>query len=276
MQITQLDPQQIEVSETLKAIPLAPAEVADPIIADVEARGIDVPLILNKDHELLDGRIRLRGALAGGFPTVPCIVREDGDAMAATIILSSLCQRKHYTKSALAYIAFPLLEDAVREARDRRVENLRQGDKIPERVLSTQSGKPRSIEDICESVGISRKLLYLARNVHGLFKKYQDAQPKFEPDILNGELSLAMAIQGINGWISTRGKPKHVQEEFDFWSGKIKGLIDERKFAGWDRASEQTRRKIATTLADAISAKWPPEVQEEIERRLRRAKREAI
>jgi ParB-like chromosome segregation protein Spo0J len=98
MQITQIDPSEIEVSEILKAIPDAPPEIADPIIADIVARGIDVPLILGKDQELLDGRIRLRAAFAAGLPSVPCIVREDGDAMAATIILASLCHRKHYTK----------------------------------------------------------------------------------------------------------------------------------------------------------------------------------
>jgi hypothetical protein len=272
MQISQIDPQEIEISETLQAIPLAPPEVADLIMADVVARGIDVPLILNKDHELLDGRIRLRGALAAGLPEVPCIVREDGDAMAATIILASLCQRKHYTKSALAYISFPLVEDAVREARDKRLENLRRGDQIPERVLSTQSGNPRSVEDICESIGISRKLLYLARNVHGLFAKQDGAREKFEPFILSGELSLGEAIQGIAGWISTKGKSKQESGQLDFFHKLVVAV--RFRFSRFTKLAKHEQTFVANEFA-GTAEEWPEAVQEAVERKLKQLKKHA-
>ena len=56
---------------------------------------------------LIDGRHRFAGAGLAGLQTVPAIERKVEETMG--IILSSLVLRKHFTKGALAYIAFPLL-----------------------------------------------------------------------------------------------------------------------------------------------------------------------
>ena len=282
MQISQIDPQEIEISETLQAIPLAPPEVADPIIADVVARGIDVPLLLNKDHELLDGRIRLRGALAAGMPAIPCIVREDGDAMAATIILASLCQRKHYTKSALAYVAFPLLEDAVREARDRRVQNLipnaansaPKSSQVPEKLDSALNALSRNTtEQLAVNLGFGRRLFFQARDVHKLFDKHDGAREKFEPGILSGEYCLAEAIQGINGWVFTKGKSKHESAQLDFFHKLVAAV--RFRFQRFTKLAPQEQTFVANKFA-MTAEEWPEPVQQAVARKLKALKKQEV
>ena len=75
------------------------------LIASVETHGVLAPLIVNERAEIIDGRARLIAAQKAGLTEVPCVVVPDEDA--ATLILDTLCARRHLTKSALAYVFSP-------------------------------------------------------------------------------------------------------------------------------------------------------------------------
>jgi hypothetical protein len=83
------------------------------IVASVVELGILHPLLVSKGR-VVDGRLRLRGALAAGLAEVP--VREVAEKDVVSIILHSLTARGHFTKSAIAYLAFPTLEMGLTEA----------------------------------------------------------------------------------------------------------------------------------------------------------------
>ena len=98
--------------------------------ADIEERGIDEALIVDEKNRVMSGRVRLRIALDLRLPEV--VITRRSSAEAASLIVQSLLQRRHYSKSALAYLAFPLFESMLVESRHRRVENLKQGAARPD------------------------------------------------------------------------------------------------------------------------------------------------
>src|SRR5690348_15322129 len=86
------------------------------LLDDIRAHGIQSPLEINKHNQIVDGRHRWRAAKKLNLKDVPVMVHDDGEVIA--IILRSLLLRRHYTKSALAYTAHPMLRAAYEEARD--------------------------------------------------------------------------------------------------------------------------------------------------------------
>src|SRR5690348_2656123 len=78
------------------------------LMDDIRDFGIQTPLDIDKHNQVVDGRHRLRGARKLNLKEVPVIVHEEAEVIA--IILRSLLLRRHYTKSALAYTAYPMFE----------------------------------------------------------------------------------------------------------------------------------------------------------------------
>src|SRR5947209_67916 len=88
----------------LKQMPEPPAELIATMTADVEERGIDEPLKVDEKNRVVDGRIRLRAML--NLNALEIEIVRVASAEAATIIVQSLLQRRHHSKSALAYLAY--------------------------------------------------------------------------------------------------------------------------------------------------------------------------
>ena len=240
---------------------------ADPHLRAVVASVCDLGFIIEPlkvcKGRIVDGRLRRLGAKAAGLVDVPTVEIEDGDV--ASVILHSLVSRRHLTKSALAYLTFPVMEDALAESRRRRLANLRnlQGGATASNPPSAQTGN-NTAEKIAESIGMSRRYLFYSRSIIAAFRKEPMLREMFEPKILSGELNLEDVTKGIAGWRSTFGKPKVVQQELDLWRGKIKGFSDPRKFSNWSSTTPETRTFIANEIAKAIAERWPDDVREAV------------
>lgn len=137
-----------------------------------ERQEILTPLFITPEDEVLDGRHRLKAARACKLKTVPCLVIEDEDDQ-ARIILDSICARRHYTKSARAYLALPLIEEAVAEGIARRTRNSDKG-----KGFGVQKTKPNSVgfrekngsDELAMKLGINPEYIRLARNTAEVFK----------------------------------------------------------------------------------------------------------
>jgi hypothetical protein len=139
------------------------------ILGMTEERGeILTPLFITPDDEVLDGRHRLKAARACKLKTVPCLVIEDEDDQ-ARIILDSICARRHYTKSARAYLALPLIEEAVADSARRSLNNLKVGTKSP-KPNSVGFREKNGSEELAVKLGINPEYLRLARNTAEAFK----------------------------------------------------------------------------------------------------------
>lgn len=255
-----LDPKALGVHLALKHIPrlAADSEGARAITASIATAGILEPL-KTKAGLVVDGRERLRAALELHYDAVPCIEIADGEVH--SVILHSLIARKHYTKSALAYLAQPFFERALDEGKKRRLENLKRGDESPDRQLRILSG---NTEAAAEQLGINRQFLFSARNIHGHFKKEPALREHFEPLILSGEMGLGQVLQGIAGWEATKGKPKGEREQLLLWAEKIKGFCDPRKFAGWATAPDDVKSYVRAELMKGIKTAWPQDLVESV------------
>lgn len=222
--------------------------------------GIIDPLQICKGR-IVDGRERWLHAKALGKNTVPCIEIPETDVQ--TVVLSSLLTRKHFSKSALTYLAYPFAEPLLAESRKRRLANLKTGEGSPDRAFNALSGA-KNAEDVAESLGINRRDLFTARNIHGHFEKDTELKAHFEPLILSGEMSLSAVSQGIAGWTSTKDKPKGEREQLVLWQDKIRGFCDARKFAGWAQATAETRAWVREQMTKGIRESWPDDLRHAI------------
>jgi hypothetical protein len=161
------NPNDLGLHPLLKTQPwMAPIEL-EALVADIREQGVLQALFITEDDEVVDGRHRWKAARIAG-KQVPCIVVPKDQV--AAIILATILARRHYTKSARAYLALPLLEKAVAESVAKKASNLRKGAKSPENRLNRLSEKKGS-DELAEKLGISLDMLQLARNTERLFSQ---------------------------------------------------------------------------------------------------------
>ena len=186
--------------ESLPCLPLDQDPAFAAILATVSEIGIIEPIKISK-MRIVDGRLRWEAAKKIGLETVPCVEVPESDA--TSLIIFSLCARRHLTDSARAYLTYPLYEKAAEEGRRRRVENLKKGAEIvvsrskPRMPMPSAFGKTAS--EFAASIGLSRDLFEMAAAVHQRFEKHPDLKVFWEPKILSGEMGLGQVQQALNG-----------------------------------------------------------------------------
>lgn len=262
-----VDPQSLRLHPLLKEQPAPTAELIETMTADAEERGID-PLKVDEKNRVVDGRIRLRAALNLNWSEVAIVRVSSADA--ATIIVQSLLQRRHHSKSALAYLAFPLFEPMFNEARERRLRYLKSDKSGTDASNSTQNVLfGNSAEQVARNAGVSRVLFFQAKEVHKLFAKHPEVKAQLEPEILNGELCLGYAINGVAGLISTKGKSRNQEDQLELFKRGINAL--RVRFTRWNKLPEKSRLFVANEFAEAV-AEAPEEVQQRVLAALRSKK----
>jgi hypothetical protein len=255
----------LTVHPAAAALPMPAATDPDSqvIVASIVELGrILDPLKVCKGR-IVDGRIRQRGALAAGLVEVP--VEEVEESEVTSIILHSLAARRHLTKSALAYIGFPVMETALAESRARRLANLKSG---------VSASKPRSstgktignAAELAELLGVSRSLFFTAQEIHKKFNSSpKSIRAMWEPKILSGEMGLPQVQQAIagklaalNGSTTPKGDAQQLLLEL-FSSAKV-------RFGRWDKLQPAQRAAATAQFRAEFLPSLPPELLDEAER----------
>jgi hypothetical protein len=194
------------------------------LMDDIIARGIDVPIIIDAHNRILDGRHRWRAAFKANIPTVPTQTRAEDDA--AGIILGTILQRRHYAKSALAFMAYPLLEKGLNEARARQAKNLKQGKNpnVSPSTIESSTGNAKRVTDFAIELGVSHDLVIQAGKVHAIFTESPDYAALVTDDLLEGKIGLGGIIAGYGGWQATAGKPRPEPQFEHLWLRSIRSL----------------------------------------------------
>jgi hypothetical protein len=257
MKIELVDPSSLSFHPLLKQLPDPDSELLTRVANDIAENGIRDALIVDEKNRVMSGRVRLKAALTIELPELP--IRRASSADAATIIVHSLLQRAHYSKSALAYLTFPFFEIVLQESRARRIENLKQHAERTDSTQNVLSG--RSAEDVARQAGVSRALFFQAGQVHKLFAKHPEAKKQLEPQILCGDLSLGYAINGVAGILSTRGKARGADDQLELFGRTVNAL--RIRFAKWDSIAPAKRMFVANEFAEAI-AEAPEEIRDRI------------
>lgn len=168
------NPAELGVHPLLKTQPWMSEDDMNRLVESVREHGVLQDIFITEGDEVVDGRHRWKAACLAGKSEITCqVVPED---QISSIILATILDRRHYTKSARAYLSLPLLEKAVSEGIQRRAEQLRVGSKSPKSDSVTFRGKPGS-EELADRLGISVDMMKLARNTERLFAE-SDARVK--------------------------------------------------------------------------------------------------
>lgn len=229
---------------------------------DVTERGIDQPLIVCQTQDggevpgfyfLLDGRHRHRAASLGGLDKVPVVVRDEADAVG--IVFSSITQRRHYGKGALAYLLYPVMCASAPEGPGRPKKS---------------SIESTIILDLCVRAGFSRDLYFQAKSVHQAFEKRPDLREEYEARILAGEIGLGACVAGLAGKEATAGGSRNDRPPEQLVFDTFTDLRN--RFSRWEKIEPTHRKAICHEAADTVLA-LPAEVQESILKALRAARK---
>jgi hypothetical protein len=285
-----IDPKDLRPHPILTAIP-APAKDDPQVCACADAireqDGHLQPLVIDEANQILtdDSRLRWMAANRMGMREVPVVLQPG--ALAPVIALNALVHRSHYTKSAIAYLAVPMLQSAFEAARAARLENLRKGHKSP---IAHSVGYAHNLDGLAKAIGVSPALLDSAKQVRAEFdkdrKKYslpveggaedgkitqQTLKEHFEPKILRQQVDsehVAHRPVGLGGVMKAIGSIRRyasiggVRPEIDQLQLFESGL--KNSFRYWTELDAAEKAKARQKL-QAWVASMPVEVVEEID-----------
>lgn len=248
------------------------------LLGSITEIGIHRPLVVNA-FRVVDNIDVWLAAKQLGITSVPVIEIGGGDVPLA--IVAGLVARKQWTKSQVAYLAYPFIEGILAASRARRVANLKKGQ------FATQddpSEKPddselmhlrgcKTAEQLAEHLGINRRFLFQAAQIHKAFDapasaKFEagELRKKFEPLILgqdeNGHSTgLGAVVAGIAGYQSMKGETVVPAPQLTLWAEKVDKMLSPSRFTGWDRLEPELRHKIAARFRDEFLKVVPEEIQ---------------
>lgn len=213
---------------------------------------------------IVDGRLRARCAQLASIAEVVIEQVEEKDV--TSIVFHSLVARRHYSKSALAYVVAPMIHMALDESRQRQTANLKKGSKLSESTQWTLG----TAEDMADKFGISRSLLFMALSIRKKFAANPEIKAEWEPKILAPEdaMGLGKVQQAIAGKLAaiagqTTPKGDAAQLVFEWFStAKI-------RFERWGKLSPAQRTEAIDKLRTEFLPSLPPEMMEAIEEYLR-------
>lgn len=260
------DPSVLAEHPLLKGMPVVRRDEPETagFIETIKTAGrIDVPILLDPEGRILDGRRRRLAASVLGLP-LPARTVATGDA--ATVVLHSLAGRRNLTKGALAYLALPLLRPMIEEAQARRIAMLRRGDSP---VTNSVGYGAKNLTQVAAELGFSDELLRQAAKVRELLEDDtvhewgEDGAPAtyrqhFEPVLFAGDIGLGGIIQAIAGKTATQGKARTTPAAREMFARDLEAT--KKRFAAkWEAIPPEERREITQEVAAAVTG-WPEDV----------------
>jgi hypothetical protein len=177
LKIEQRDPNDFKPGKFHPALKLIPELANDSdeflsLAAAVKKCGFIRPILVDGEGRIVDDHSRSlwRAAQRWQLTTVPVKVVPTEEASLA--LIHSLKDVRHMTKSAIAYLALPIMENEVKASLARHREKLAKGQYIAVVAGGDNSGIPPAptLDKLAEDLGICRDLLYRSRTVHTEFE----------------------------------------------------------------------------------------------------------
>ena len=261
------DPSDLSIHPLAKTMPEWPKD--DPrfasLVEDIRDRGIDKPLLIDKENRIVDGRMLWRAAKQLQLAQVACKIVPD-DLIASSIV-NSLLQRRHLTKSARVYLVYPLLKPVFEAAKQKRVENLKKGNVSPNAV---PYGIRETAQAYAELFGIDRQLFIDAGKVHEYFAKDANFKAQMKPRILaepiGGEhenkrpMGLGAVIAGWAGRNSTLDQARADRQQLDLFTDGLGTLT--KRLSYWEKFSKEQRLEAREAIRNTVAA-MPTELRME-------------
>ena len=280
IKIEQRDPNEFKPGRfhpALKQIPELPQDSEEflALAAGVKKCGFIRPLLADEEGRLVDDHSRSlwRVALRWQLATVP--VQVVPAAEAHLLVIHSLAHVRHLSKSAIAYLAEPQLQEAIKMAVHNYRQNLAKGQYSPS-PLEAATGAP-TIEKMAEDLGLSKDTLDRAREVRKLFKLHAEPrdfvveggerdgqvvnctlQEWFEPRILTafagGEhegarpLGLGAVIAAVEGILATKDKARPDKNLSRLFKKLLGGTENQLEF--WNNSQSEAIAELERRAAE--------------------------
>lgn len=167
----------------------------------IPAVGVLEELLITPDRHIANGRHRWKGTVMLNMATKPCLpYRVVDEAEVTNIILTTLSARKHYSRSAVAYLALPHIEAAVlAAAQARKATQFGKTHSSRSTDQSVDREKGSSFEELAARLNVSTDLLTLARKTAQLFRDSDARIQKW----LGNDLDMQADWEG---WQETNGQ----------------------------------------------------------------------
>jgi hypothetical protein len=234
------------------------------VLADVRARGIVQPLTIDSENRVVLGVNHWRAARALHLDEVPCLVARDGDI--TSLIIADLMHRAHLTKSARAYLIYPLLKEAHEEARQRAIANLKKGKTPNVSPSGTGCRTAKNIQELAAQIGVSERFFREAAEVHRIFESDEVYKTLMEPRIIaepiGGEHEAARPV-GLGAVIAghagrrNKGKSRLPANQIRLLRKSVASLIG--RFSDWSQFDKSARAAALEEIRQVIAGQ-PPEV----------------
>jgi hypothetical protein len=266
----QHDPADLREHDIVRHLPRMADDSAqfEALCADILDRGLIEPLKITRTHQLVDGRHRWRAAKRAGLIEVPCIIVADEEI--AGIVLSTLIHRRHYTKGALAYLAYPLMAGAHQEAKEAAMQNLRKGQQIP---VSHSVGNGKTTADFALQIGVGRTLFDYAAKIHDIFDADPEYKALMEPQILDTEkgVGLGAVIAGYGGKKATKGAERVDNDQLELFSQALDRINNRSGY--WASFDDATKLRLVPMIRKSV-AEMPADLRKEFMKALKAADQE--
>lgn len=272
------DPKTLKVRPCVDVLPMLADD--DPqmlsLIASVEEKGVQDPLTIDQNGDVVDGRHRRVAAVKADRADVPIVQKHfASDEEALQFALMRLFDRRHYTDSARAYTFAKLHADSLTE-KGKAIRKANLGiSQIPQESSKVENSTFGNTGDRVSTLfGFSRDRWFQAIKVLKLFVTHPQFAAQFEPQILSGEKSLWNVISAIDGATAENNKGRvdsrvTFDESIEDWV-KL-GVHRFKRY--WPRLKTQAARyRIGDLVAEELIEAMPAEVCKRIEKKLRERK----
>ena len=250
MNVKQINPSELSLHPAVRRLPEwgndDPRFVA--LVDDIRERGIEEPIKVTQTDRIIDGRHRWRAAKRLQLARVPVVDRPPEQV--SQIVLQSLVQRRHYTKAALAYLVFPLIEPMVDQWYQKETQNIKnKGD--------SRSTIKLWLDRASDATGINREYLRIAGDIHRKIRelpklqKHPEIWQELERQLLNEEIGLKGMSCGIGGYEATHEEKRPTPKQLELFAKGIGTLAT--RFSYWDEFSEEDRTTASKAVRGLIS-----------------------
>jgi hypothetical protein len=201
MKIQTRDPQHLKNKylPALRRLPELPddSEEFKAISTDLKEVGFTCPILINPADQLIDDHSRtlLRAAINWQLVEVPVQVCSNEEA--PLLRLSRLAHYRHLSKSAIAYLVVPDLDEAFEIARAKMLKQIKDNSGVHS-VHSVHDLK--TVDDLADELGIGRRLLFMAREVRKAF----DDKKNYPRTIVGGKRDGEEAEMTLREWYEPR------------------------------------------------------------------------
>jgi ParB-like chromosome segregation protein Spo0J len=225
------------------------------LVSDIRERGIDQPIIVDPESQIMDGRHRHRAAKIITLDVVPCIVRDSSEA--GEIIRAAIFQRRHYSKSALAWLALPYVIAATFNGRAKWAAKAASPWKSE---LPSDLAQAKTQEQLADELGLSRETLRQAMAVGELFAARPEVREEFLPRLMAGEASFWNILSAVAGRDATKGKarPGLAESQLELFDSTWSHL--KRGASAWKRFND-SQKEVVMQQFRATAAHLPMELR---------------